>query len=390
MTEGYRLRKRAPVFFLCALVWAALAEPAFARKKPRNPNFGKKRRYATVTAPAVSSGTAVSSTTAAGIPVERLPAGRWDPPVKAALEEFIASKGKAAPGYDAAQPPVAVLGLDDEALQNDAGVAVFQRLVERADFKFDDAFWRVFPLEYGRQRVRVAYEQFSEMPVSSWESQPGYLRYRKGFFVAYRDMCVKLGRVECRSWLARLWRGFPPEDAAVYAAAAVAEELKRPLGVQLFRESSEDDAPVRVRRGLAPIPEIKDLCALLRRSGFDVWILAADLQAVAEAGAKPFGVEPTRVAGLHLSIAKERFNDVIVSPVAVRGGKVESAASLIGRNPALAAGSSRDDIELLSYGFGLRLLFHRGDPMLDNLAVDKGWLRQTAFAKLPLEDLDGR
>ena len=370
--------------FLSMLLCFALAAPVFARRKPRNPNFGKKRRYSAAAAPAVSSGTAVSSSTAPAapaLPIERMPAGRWDPAVKAALEEFIASKGKAAAGYDALQPPVAVLGLDDEALQNDAGVAVFQKLVEKADFKFDDAFWRVFPLEYGRQRLRVAYEQFSETPVATWESQPGYLRYRKGFFVAYRDMCAKLGRVECRSWLARLWRGFTPEDGAAYAAAAVAEELKRPLGVQLFRESADDAEPVRIRRGLAPIPEIVGLCALLLRSGFDVWILAADLQAVAEAGAKPFGVDPTRVAGLHLSLAKERFSDVVVSPVAVRGGKVELTASLIGRNPVFAAGSSREDVELLSYGTGLRLLFHRGDPDLDRLAVDRGWLRQSAFAK---------
>jgi hypothetical protein len=363
---------------LAAILAILVANPARA-KNPRNPHWGKKTPAYSQTAPtatAVSSGTA-----AAGPNIPRLPAGRWKPEIKDALETFIAAHGKASRGYSAEQPPVAALAFNDVAVINDVGLAVFQRMVDRAEFKFGDAFWQEVPLAYGRQRLRAAYGIFLEQPFSIWLRQPSYQQYRKGFFQAYRDMCVKLGQVDCRTWLAKLLIGYDEEELAAYTRAALGAEYLRPLGTELVADSVDDRAPVAVRHGLVWVPETRALIDLLRGSGFDVWAMDANEQHEFEVAAAQADFDATRVQGIRSKVVSGKLSSTIVQPVPVRGGKANIVAAQLGRPPLLVIGSRRDDQELLEYTApgALRLLLDRDDPGLLRLAEEKGWLVQPAF-----------
>jgi len=364
---------------LAALGLVFFSGPAQA-KKPRNPHWGKKR-------PAYSR-TEVSSATAAtpaGPSMPRLPAGRWLPEVKEALEVFIAARGKAARGYNAKQPPVAALSFNDAAVSNDVGLAVFQRMVDRAEFKFSDAFWQEVPIVYGRQRLRAAYGIFLEQPFSTWMRQPSYQQYRKGFFGAYRDMCVKLGQTDCRTWLVKLLIGYGEEELASYTRAAIGAEYLRPLGSELVADSINDRDPVLVRHGLAWVPELRALIDLLRGSGFDVWVVDANEQHEFEVVAAQADFDPSRVQGIRTKIVEGNISSTILPPIPVRGGKANVVTANLGRPPMLVVGSQRDDQEFLQYAApaALHLLLDRDDPDLLRLAQERGWLIQPAFPALP-------
>jgi hypothetical protein len=368
---------------LAALLMVFSAAPALA-KKPRNPHWGKKRPDYSQTA--ASTGTAVSVSTApAGPRIPRLPAGRWRPEIKEALEIFIAAHGRDSRGYNAGQPPVAALAFNDVAVINDVGLAVFQRLVDRADFKFSDAFWQEVPLAYGRQRLRAAYGIFLEQPFSTWMRQPSYQQYRKGFFQAYRDICVKLSPLDCRTWLAKLLIGYGEEELAAYTRASIGAEYLRPIGTELVADAMDDRDPVPVRHGLAWVPEIRALIDRLRDAGFDVWVIDANEQHEFEVVAAQADFDPTRVQGIRSKVVAEKLSSVILQPVPVRGGKANVVSARLGRPPLLVVGSRRDDQELLEYAApqALHLLLDRDDPDLLRLAQDRGWLIQPAFPALP-------
>jgi len=371
-----------------AALFVVLCVPALA-KKPRNPHWGRPKR-SPATAPAGSTG--ATEHAGAASPRRRLPAGRWRPEVRAAIEELVAAHGKTARSYDDEHPPAAALPFNDLVLVNDVSLAVFQRMVDRADFKFGQAFWQEVPIAYGRQPLRAAYNIFIEEPSSTWLSQPSYHQYRQGFFRAYRDMCSKLGRLECRGWLSKLLIGFNEPELAAYSQTAITEEFQAALGSETVSASLGDRDPVVVRHGLSWVPEMRGLIDLLRDSGFDVWLLDADEQHAFEAAAAQAGFDPSRVQGIRAKIVSGKISSVILPPVPLRGGKANILASQLGRAPLLVIGAGPEDKELLDFAApgALRLLINGENPELLRIAAEKGWLVQPPFAATAAAQSRGR
>lgn len=101
--------------------------------------------------------------------VRRLARGRWREEVSEAIEDILAEKGVGTDGYSEQNPPVAVFAWDDVAITHDIGRAVFQHLVEKADFKFDNAFWDMVPVHFGRVLIRAGYNEFHREPKAVWK-----------------------------------------------------------------------------------------------------------------------------------------------------------------------------------------------------------------------------
>jgi phosphoserine phosphatase len=310
----------------------------------------------------------------------RLMPGRWTPAVRAAIDRLIARKGKLAPGYDSQRPPVAVLPWSDALVGGDPAELVFLRLVSDVEFKVDDDWWDIVPIAYGRQPIRAAYEQFIGLPRSVWKSQPGYMAWRKGMLSSYLDLCRHVGRKECRSYLAELWAGWREDDAEAYAAKALDDEMNTPATSELVPGQLGDPKPLRARRGLRVIPEMRDLVAKLRASGFDVWVVDDVPQPVLEASTTDYGVDPSRVYGIVNSTDGPRLGADVVLPVPTRGGKTAIVQTELGRPPDFALGRDAADLNLLSYGDGLRVVLD-GDPDLVRKARERGWLVQPSLAR---------
>jgi phosphoserine phosphatase len=321
-----------------------------------------------------------SESTAAVRGPARVMAGRWTPEARAALDAFLAERGKSAPGYDATKPPVAVLPWSDALVSGDPAELVFLRLTTLVDFRFDDAWWEIVPVAQGRQPARAAYENFISLSSAVWQSQPDYHRYRKTILAGYLGLCREVGRRECRQYLMRLWAGWRDDEAVEYARLALAAEKSRPGGVELVSAETGDPSPLRVRRGLRLIPEMRDLAQKLRAEGVDVWIVDDVPQPVLSASAADYGVDPSRIVGVRAAADGARYSAAVLKPVPTRGGKPEIIKAAVGRPPDLALGRDAADVEMLSYGSGLRLVLS-GDKELEGKAKEKGWLIQPSLVR---------
>ncbi|MDO8757484.1 MAG: hypothetical protein Q7J64_05695 [Elusimicrobiota bacterium] len=312
--------------------------------------------------------------------VPRLMAGRWSPPVRAAIDGFLAERGKLSPDYDAARPPVAVLPWSDALVAGDPAELVFLSLATKVDFRFDDEWWQILPVGHGRQPARAAYNNFISLSSSVWSAQPDYHTYRKAVLGSYLGLCREVGRKECRQYLMRLWAGWTENDAVEYARLALAVEKARPSSVELVRAEDGDLAPLRVRRGLRLIPEMRDLALKLHEAGVDVWIVDDVPQPALLAAAADYGVHPSRVAGILAVPDAARYSAAILKPVPTRAGKAEIMKAGVGRPPDFVLGRDSADADLLSYGAGLRVILS-GDKELEAKAKEKGWLIQPSLAR---------
>ena len=321
-----------------------------------------------------------SESTAAFHGPRRVMPGRWTPEVRAALDAFLAERGVGAPGYDAGKPPVVILPWSDALVAGDPAELVFLRLTTRVDFHFTDEWWNIVPVASGRQPARAAYDHFISLSSAVWQSQPDYHRYRKTILASYLGLCREIGRRECRQYLMRVWAGWKEYEAVEYAAQDLSEEKSRPAGVELVSAEPGDASPLRVRRGLRLIPEMRDLAQKLRAAGMDVWIVDDVPQPVLTAAAADFGIDPSRIVGIRAGADGARYSAAILKPSPIRGGKAEIVKASLGRAPDLVLGRDAADVELLSYGDGLRVVLS-GDKALEAKAKEKGWLIQPSLAR---------
>jgi len=356
---------RNGIFFALLLLAAV---PAAARR-PKNFRLNWKKT------PAAE----VAESTAAPKGPQRVMAGRWTPAARVALDKFIAERGKDAPGYDAAKPPVAVLPWSDALVAGDPAELVFLRMTTEVDFKFEDPWWEIIPVAQGRQPARAAYNHFISFSSSVWRSQPDYHTYRKTMMGSYISLCREVGRRECRPYLMRLWAGWTENDAVEYARLTLAAEKGRPAGVELIHAEDGDKEPLRVRRGLRVIPEMRDLAVKLRAAGVDVWIVDDVPQPVLSAAAVDYGIDPSRIVGVRSGFAGTQYSASVLKPVPTRSGKAEIVKASVGRPPDLALGRDAADLDLMSYGDGLRIILS-GDKELEAKAREKGWLIQPSLA----------
>lgn len=368
--------RNAAIFFVLLSALPVLAK----KPKPRSLNWHMRPKPV-----AVSTETAAEveeSTAAAKVepPKVALMPGRWKPEVRAALEKFIAEKGRNSPGYDAKRPPVAVIPWSDAAVSGDPAELVFLRLVTDVSFRFSDEFWQIVPIAYGRQPTRAAYEQFVQLSSAVWKSDPTYDAYRKYMLSSYLELCRGVGRKECRSYLARLWAGWRDDDAYDFSRQTIEREKNDSATKEVVRGEPEDRAPLRLRRGLRLIPEVRDLTAKLRAEGFDVWVIDDVPQPVLAASAVDYHLDPSRVYGVHNSTDGARMGAGVMKPVPTRGGKTAALQAMLGRPADLVFGRDSADFELLAYGEGLRIVFDR-DADLVRRAAERGWLVQPSLAR---------
>lgn len=354
------------LFFPALLL--ALATPVFA-KRPKKFQLMNK-----------NPATDVAESTVAAHEIPRVMAGRWTKEARVALDKFLAERGKDSAAYDANKPPVAVLPWSDALVAGDPAEVVFLKMTTEVDFHYDDEWWEIIPVASGRQPARAAYNHFISLSSAVWHSQPDYHHYRKAVLGSYIGLCREVGRRECRQYLMRLWSGWKERDAADYAREALAQEKARPSGVEVVYAEEGDKAPLRLRRGLRLIPEMRDLAQKLRAAGVDVWIVDDVPQPVLSAAAADYGIDASRVYGVRAGYDGARLSATVLKPVPTRGGKAEIVKAAVGRSPDLVLGRDIADFDLLSYGDGVRIVLS-GDKELEVKAKEKGWLIQPTLAR---------
>lgn len=318
-------------------------------------------------------------------PRRRLNSPGWRPEVRLALEKLIDEKGRVSKKYNPEWPPVAVLVLDDVLAAHHAGEVAFLRMVERAEFRFSDAWWQRIPFEF-RDRARRAHKRFSGRPEAVWAQDEDFLQWRKAMFASYDLQCRRDGRRACRVWLTQLLIGHTEGEAELYMRETLEEALSDPYATESIQGHAGDESAVRASRGLRRIPAMVELTEELLGEGFDVWVLSSSNQWIAEAITSRYGVDPSRVVGMRARIINRQVQLDIIDPIPEGVGMSEAVILFIGRDPALIV-SAPEESPLLEYGKtkGTRVAIDRGDDKFRARAVDRGWLLQPELPVGPPE-----
>lgn len=311
----------------------------------------------------------------------RLAPGRWAPETADALERLLQFFGAGTTGYSTADPPAAVLMLDDCAISGSPGDALFAKMTTQASFVFDDAFWRLLPPQYGAASVRAGWLSFKDQPRNIWPKDPNYLLYRKSLHGAFDRLCADAGARTCSRWRASLYNGLEEAELQRLARAAIAEGLRRPVTPEAVGNSPDDPAPAEARPALRLVPEMKDLAGALLARGFDVWAFSLSGQYSATEAARLYGLHPTRVVGVRSKIVNGALTSETLNPVPEAYGLSEAVTMFLGRPPALAVGRPQEAPLLdTDDGDGLRVLIAPAVGPEAEAGRKKGWVVQPPFS----------
>jgi phosphoserine phosphatase len=304
--------------------------------------------------------------------LESLDRKAWNPGVLEELERFLAATGGRSPaGPDAG--PLAVFDLDHTCLRGDIGYAFFHHMTEHLLFRH-----RFEP--FRRSLVRFDARGWASKVLAGLDRPAPSGRERQETILAvgdmYRAVRKELGSGESFAWMAGLLLGWSHDEVRRAVAELLSRELSAPLGERVIAVAG--DRRWAVPAGIRVYEEMKKLISILRRAGFDVWIVSATSQPIVEAAAERLDVPADRCIGVRFETSGGVLS-ALSDQVTYRTGKVEAIRRFIGKRPRFAAGDWFTDLEMLDDCDGMRLLLDRGNMDLVEYGKDHGWTIQPAF-----------
>ncbi|MGW7273597.1 haloacid dehalogenase-like hydrolase [Streptomyces sp. NPDC054864] len=202
------------------------------------------------------------------------------------------------------------------------------------------------------------------------------------------------------AWLAQLTRGWSTREVKGFAAAARKENLAAPIGTEQRVGTGEFTGWVRY------YDQQRDLIRTLKKAGFDVYVVSASPEPVAEVWARSVGVDARHTIGIRNVAAHGKLtarlqgcgtvkdgDDSMITYIdgkrcwinqeiyGVRGAAAENVQPAAER-PVFAAGDSDTDISFLRDARSLRLVLNRNKNELMCRAYDNGdgrWLVNPMF-----------
>ncbi len=129
-------------------------------------------------------------------------------------------------------------------------------------------------------------------------------------------------------------------------------------------------------------PPMRDLISLLRKNGFEVWIISASPEAMYRPFlSRAFGIPATNIIGVKSVVHGGRITGTIVLPVPQDQGKKEAVETFIQETPLFAAGNSRGDREMIESSRGMRMIINPDEHVekgetesIASYARRNGWL----------------
>lgn len=126
-------------------------------------------------------------------------------------------------------------------------------------------------------------------------------------------------------------------------------------------------------------PAMLDLVRRLNARGHEAVIVSASPRWLIEAAARRLGLDPTKTIAQAVYVEDGVLTGRDVPPTIFRGGKVEAIRQRFGRMPALSAGNSWSDVDMLEAASTIQLMINptrlnTQEKDLPTYAREKGWL----------------
>jgi HAD superfamily phosphoserine phosphatase-like hydrolase len=126
-------------------------------------------------------------------------------------------------------------------------------------------------------------------------------------------------------------------------------------------------------------PAMRALVSSLKERGHEIWLVSGSNRWLIEASAERLGLSPKNVIAQEVSVLGGVLTDQDRHPTIFGPGKVVAIDARIGRRPALAAGNSWSDAEMLDCATGVRLLVNptrltRSERDLSSYGRERGWV----------------
>jgi phosphoserine phosphatase len=158
----------------------------------------------------------------------------------------------------------------------------------------------------------------------------------------------------------------------VYFFEGDSVEALRELGDRCFREMYRNKIYEPMRH----------LISLLRRNGFEVWIVTASPEAMYQGFlSREFGIPMVNIVGVKSVVRDGKITGDIVTPVPQDHGKKEAVETFVQGRPLFVAGNSRGDKEMIEFSRGLKMIInpdrHVAEGQAESMeeyAKKNGWL----------------
>jgi phosphoserine phosphatase len=339
--------------------------------------------------------------------------GPWLPENRARLDALLREHGRTSPGYDPQHKPVATFDWDNTMMKNDIGDAtVMWALRHDQILQPPDGDW-------SKTNAHLTVEATSALQSACVGTFPGQplptstnIACAEEILSVYDDGKTTLGQRAWNdettptmhqpyAWAAQLFAGHSFDEVKSMARAAYAEGAAAPVGA-VQKVGKHEGMPLYLRI----YPAMHDLVGSLQENGFDVWVVSASPQPLAEVVAEQVGVAPDHVVGIRQSADAQGKLTADIEPcgtlgpnevITYDGGKrcwinraifkrAEADQLPRSNDPTLhatfAAGDSDTDLAMVQDATALKLVLNRNKVRLMCNAYNNHngkWLIQPMF-----------
>lgn len=229
----------------------------------------------------------------------------------AELTKMVQLYGNKSPRYNPSNPPVAVFDWDNTVIKNDIGDATVFWMIARNKIKQPvDRDWRRTSSLLTEDAVSALKSACDSQgaplsPLITSQRNKASRACADEIATIYDKGTTKSGAAAWKpgahndtmepayAWAVQLEAGYTPDEIRKFARKTIEFNLGNDIGTtQPIGNKSDYNAYLRI------YPQIKDLIAVLKANGFNVWVVTASGQYIVEEFAKEVGIDAQHVAGV--------------------------------------------------------------------------------------------
>ena len=166
--------------------------------------------------------------------------------------------------HSGSEPLIAVFDCDGTLIRGDIGESMFYHQLEHFQLRVPPA--EIWPDHPKGEELKNLYESLSDLPRGKAALDRRFLSFAEMILGWYFGQLDEGKTEKACSDIVRLFSGFTPAEVQATARATLKKELESPIGTRML-------GTVELPVGIRYIRETVDILNLLRKRGFDIWVI---------------------------------------------------------------------------------------------------------------------